>query len=223
MADNLNDLVDTLQSAFDKAQKSVDDRQNRQIHRQFDVDQNGEAKSLSWSFSTKLDDGKEHTYELIKIPLHNLHPNNSISVTELSIELDCNIETTKNDDEEQLSKVILTKQKNNDEGHKLKIALHREADQKPKISLDGTELAILDSQAEAINIEIARVEKKKPPAMSPVVVKQGILNRLKWWQILLLILAVFIILMLVLFQYSNEDSFTSFIKQLGHDLFGLML
>ena len=67
MADNLNDLVASLQSAFDKAQKSVDDRQNKQIHRQFEVDQNGEAKSLSWSFSTKLDDGKEHSVEVVVV------------------------------------------------------------------------------------------------------------------------------------------------------------
>jgi len=92
MADNLNDLVDTLQSAFDKAQKSVDDLQIKKIRRQFEVDQNGDAKSLSWSFCTTLDDGKEHAYELVKIPLHSLHPKGSVSVTELSVELDCKFE-----------------------------------------------------------------------------------------------------------------------------------
>jgi hypothetical protein len=213
MNHNLNDIIDSLQSAFDKAQKNIDDQENKRIYRQFEVDEKGQAKSLTWTFCNAIDEGEKQTYELIKVPLHDLYPNSGMRVAELSIELSCVVEKTKNNDENGTDKIVLTQatQGSNQPVHTLKISSHKtvNADNiQSEVSLDG--MTLVDPVDLRFSPPIAEEKNNNHRPLK-------FNTRFRWYMVFLLTLVSFIALLIVFFQNSDRTALVHFIEQLNFD------
>lgn len=217
MADELTDLIEALQSGFDKAQRSVDEQQSLKIRRQFELDQNGEPKSLSWAFYAAQDD-EERAYELIKVPLYSFHSTNGINIKQLSVEFDCKLEKVKSDNGKQTKRIVLNPQKKaiGKEELKLKISLPGEKGAKSQISLNNPEL----NKELNIGTSDEGNEEETIPLQGIEVVfdKHRGRNKFKWILFTLLVLTALVVSGIVFFQYNpNNVDFIKGIEQFSYD------
>jgi hypothetical protein len=82
-------LLSSLSSAVSQAQRSLSRRHQGQLRRLYTDDK---GTSLTWTFYIATDEDDNH-YRPVELPLISLRSNQELNISELSIELNCSLET----------------------------------------------------------------------------------------------------------------------------------
>jgi hypothetical protein len=86
---DLNDLIESWQSARKRAQKCSDRQQQRLLEHLIEIGGDGEPKSLSWVSRLPSGDGGRRTHELIRLPWASLRSTSPLYITTASVTFDC--------------------------------------------------------------------------------------------------------------------------------------
>ncbi len=88
---DLNAVIKGMQSCLGRAQRRLDQRQDRLLQQLIDVGKDGKPKSLSWVSRLPSGDGGQRTYELVRLPWASLRSAEAMQITSVSVAFDCHI------------------------------------------------------------------------------------------------------------------------------------
>ena len=136
----LDEFVKSLQSTVDKTQKTLDEQQADGLRKVVNLDQNGQPEFLTWECRLPSGDGGKRTYEMLRMPWASLYPSESMEVTELSVEFNCDIKKAKPSSADSQPKYTVTptrhKQADKKQGHEFKMHLKATDDFAPETTID---------------------------------------------------------------------------------------
>ena len=155
---DLSELIDSLQSARDRAQKRSEGRQQRLLEHMVEIGMDGEPKSLSWVSRLPSGDGGHRTHELIRLPWASLRSNAPGYVATVSITFDCEVAPQKASSDTEAGELKLIpvqgRKEDADRAHRLEINLGPGAHGSVEILLDDQLLKGAGSDAIQIPPEI---------------------------------------------------------------------
>jgi len=142
----LDELLKSIHSAADNAQKKMEEQQSDRLRSIINADQNGQPEFLTWECRLPSGDGGKRTHEILRLPWASLYPTESMGIKELSIEFDCNINEVKrkatNSQPEYMITPVSHKRSDKKHEHKLKLVAQSINDFIPESTID--ELPIND-------------------------------------------------------------------------------
>ncbi len=162
MADTeLDDFINGLRISTGRAQARVTERQQGQLERLCQVDQNGHTERVDWSFVLDVEGATPGETKTIRLPLASMKSLLSPRVTEVSIEMPVEIEEikAKRPETEPRYTFVVHRRQNflRRNLHKLKIHLFGAQPGAATVSVDGKVLKTLST--------VAPDDANPPPAM----------------------------------------------------------
>ena len=141
---DLNHLVEGLRSAWDRAQRRSEGRQQRLLEHMIEIGRDGEPQSLCWVSRLPSGDGGQRTHELIRLPWASLRSAAPGYVATASITFDCEVAPQKasSDTETGDLKLIPVQGRKEESGtaHRLEINLGPIDEDSVEIRLDDQPL-----------------------------------------------------------------------------------
>ena len=104
----LNDLLRLLQNTAAGTQKKIDEMQSDRLSSVINADQNGQPDSLTLECKLPSGDGKDRTYEMLRIPLASLYSSEDLKIKEISIEFDCDVRKVKHEHSDHYDAFVIT-------------------------------------------------------------------------------------------------------------------
>ncbi len=136
----LDEFVKSLQSTADKTQKTLDEHQAAGLRKVVNLDQNGQPEFLTLECRLPSGDGGKRTYEMLRMPWASLYPPESMGVTELSVEFNCDIKKARPGSQNSQPKYTLTptkqKQADKKQGHEFKVHIKATNDFASETTID---------------------------------------------------------------------------------------
>jgi hypothetical protein len=124
---DLDFLVMALQSAVANAQRAVKRQQEAALQRVIDIGDDGEPKYITWVCSLPSGDGRERSYEMMRMPFASLRSNQLMAISELSVEFGCEIRRPPQHEGSSSSQLIIVPRKKTkkreEHAHRMRITL----------------------------------------------------------------------------------------------------
>ena len=137
-ANGLEELYKSLQLTASNVQNKLEKQQTDRLHSIINVDQSGQAEFISWECLLPAGDGGKRTHELLRIPLASLYTTEQMSISELSIEFDCDIKKQKSASSQQKYKInpLSDASGNKEKHHSFKLIAQATNDFIPDLIID---------------------------------------------------------------------------------------
>jgi len=136
----LDELYKTIQSTARQAQTSLDQKHASLLESVINVNDEGETDFLSWECQLPSGDGSHRKHQLLRVPLASLFPAEQITISELSLEFDCNIKRKhRAKDSTAEFKITPVDHASNKKTSKFKLVADMDNDYFPASSIDAIE------------------------------------------------------------------------------------
>lgn len=98
----------SLQSTLTNAQKKIDTQQEKYLQSLINLGDDGMPEYISWHCDLLAGDGSVKKQELLRIPLVGLFSSESLEITELSIDFNCDIKKQKKKTDADASRYLIS-------------------------------------------------------------------------------------------------------------------